>query len=65
MRVAIPPPRGWLGQQEKGAEGDSADWGGGRKGDTERPSRGSVDVGEQLDRGWEPWGEGLGQGQTP
>lgn len=20
--------------------------------------------GEQLDRGWEPWGEGLGQGQT-
>lgn len=21
-------------------------------------------MGEQLDRGWEPWGEGLSQGQT-
>lgn len=47
----------------KGAEGENQQVGVESKKKTQNvPAVGAWDVGEQLDCGWEPRGEGLGQG---
>lgn len=54
------PPQGCPRKQEEGAKGVTQQ--AGVEAQNVPVMAASMDVGEQLDCGWEPWGEGLSQG---